>query len=675
MCGFSAILGIDQGESRHARNILEMTRIIRHRGPDDEGYVLVDLEGRATAYLGDDSPYTQSSPESAISCQAQHINTADDRETLVALGHRRLSIVDTSAHGHQPMTSPDGSYWIVFNGEIYNYKEIAADLNALGVSVPNTSDTEVLLKAYEHWGEDCVHHFNGMFAFVIVDLKKRTVFAARDRFGIKPLYYYVHPQGMIALASEIKQFTVLPDWRAKINKQRAYDYLVWSATDHTNETLFQNVSQLLPGEAVSISFDEIASKGFPSAPKLPVYRWYTLEAEPFSGTFDDAAHRFRELLTRSVRLRMRSDVPVGSCLSGGLDSSSIVMLMNEILNNGAGGKVSTFSVCSKVQRFDERKWMDIVLDKVNATPHFTYPSLDRLFADLPDITWHQDEPFSSTSIYAQWNVFQLASETNVTVMLDGQGADEQLAGYDNFFGVRLAHLLTRFKWLSLARELASIKQLRGYSPLRMLMIMADNAFPVTITNQLRKLANKANAKPDWIDITRLGAQPIDPLGKYHARSTSIKAVNHAQITATHLQQLLHFEDRNSMAYSIEARVPFMDHHLVEFVLGLPDEFKLENGVTKRVLREGLKGVLPEPIRLRMDKIGFQTPEETWMRGDQKEIFLKEVENTIERSNGILTEAALERCKAIFDGKVGYSNLPWKIISFGAWLKAFDVELN
>jgi len=262
-----------------------------------------------------------------------------------------LSILDISPYGHQPLCDSSSRYWIVFNGEVYNYKEIRDELEALGHLFVSGTDTEVILNAYKQWGKDCLNHFNGMWAFIIFDTKNGNLFVSRDRFGVKPLYYWYSPEGFLAFASEIKEFTVLPGWKAKLNGSRAYDFLVSEAglANHTSETLFQDVYQLRGGEAVEVQVSTLSTK-------LPIYRWYDLKINKFDITFEEAEKEFLELFQDAIRIRLRSDVPVGSCLSGGLDSSSIVCIVNDILKEEKLEEIQqTFSVCSDVEVFDERK--------------------------------------------------------------------------------------------------------------------------------------------------------------------------------------------------------------------------------------------------------------------------------------------------------------------------------
>jgi len=676
VCGLAGLVLANGGGNPAA--IREMTSIVRHRGPDDEGIVhFVGLGLDPIVLGGEDTPvdvYASSTPyaptPSAMPAQL--------RNSRVSLGHRRLSIIDASASGHQPMCTSDRRYWIVFNGEIYNYIELREDLRKQGYCFESQSDTEVILAAFQAWGTQCLDRFNGMFAMLLFDRSEGKLLAARDRFGIKPLYYWVSPLGELAFASEIKQFTVLPGWAAEINGQRAYDYLAWGLTDHTHETLFSGVFQVRPGTLLEVNVSESPAGQSRSAPgrPLPTSQWYTLTPRPFTGSFEDAAEQFRDIFTQAVCLRLRSDVPVGSCLSGGIDSSSIVCTMERLLAAGGdNGAQRTFSACADVERYDERRFIDEVVRATRVEARYVYPSLQDLFAVLDRISWHQDEPFGSTSIFAQWCVFRLAAESGVTVMLDGQGSDEQLAGYHSFFAPRLTGLLKRREFAQLDAELRAVKQLHGIRGPAALKLIMSMLLPRAIRPLARRVASRTPVSPTWLNAPRLGAAPEDPYARRGAITDSVEALSHAQLTSTNLQMLLHWEDRNSMAHSIEARLPFLDFNLVEFALGLPEEYKLALGMTKRVLREAMRGVLPESIRQRTDKLGFVTPEEVWLREREPRAFESLLKGAISNSAGVLNASLLTKFERIVSGDEPFSFVVWRAISFASWMKTFHVNLQ
>jgi asparagine synthase (glutamine-hydrolysing) len=660
MCGIAAIFGKKQKPKLFTK-VQEMTSLIRHRGPDDEGFLWVDERKNCGIYAGKDTPKTVLG-SSLLYAPKKEIPEELKEDICVTLGHRRLSIIDLSVAGHQPMCTPDQRYWIIYNGEIYNYLELKKELIHLGYAFSTSTDTEVILHAFQEWGKGCLNRFNGMFAFVLYDKEKQQGIAVRDRFGVKPLYFWKAPSGYLAFASEIKQFTCLPGWQPKVHAQMAYDFLNWGTIDHGSETLFEGVHQLRGGTYMEFSIKEPAIS-------FQVSRWYYLEPISFKGDFREAAVQYRELLTDAVRLRLRADVSVGSCLSGGLDSSSIVCLMNDLLNQQNAGKQWTFSACSEVQRVDERKFIDVVVKKNDALAFFTYPSHEKLFEELPEIVWHQDEPFGSTSIYAQWLVFKMVRDQNVKVMLDGQGADEQLAGYLGFFGNHFYDLFKNFKWKQLWHEMRQSKTLHPH--LQPKALLFNKLVPDFIRQPIRKMLNKSVKNPEWLNADQLKIDWRDPLAMNPHRSLIDQSL--MQIHHSSLPMLLHFEDRDSMAHSVESRTPFLDYRLVEFTLGLPAEFKMAQGWTKRILRESMAGVLPDAIRWRTDKLGFATAEEEWVKKYAPDQFRKGVLESLEASNGILKPLILSLTEKMIQGKMPFDHVLWRWICFGQWVKRFKLS--
>ncbi|NGX57533.1 MAG: Asparagine synthetase [glutamine-hydrolyzing] 1 [Chlamydiae bacterium] len=619
MCGIAALFG--NVPSREA--IKQMTDLVAHRGPDGEGFRY----------------FTR--------------NQVD----IAHLGHRRLSILDLSNHGNQPMTSRDDRYHITYNGEIYNYIELKRELEKKGHQFVSHCDTEVLLAAFCEWGPACLSKLNGMFAFVIYDSLKERFFVARDRFGIKPLYLWISNKGYVAFASEIKQLTVLPGFRPGLNHQRAYDFLNWSIHDHTAETLFSDVMQLRGGEYWEGSVDDIQFQ--------PV-KWYFLNDSPFQGSLDDAASLYREFLTDSINLRLRSDVKLGSCLSGGLDSSSIVCLIHDLLGQkNARDQQLTFSACSTVERFDERKFMDQVVSQTNHQAYFTTPDHHTLMAELDEIIWHQDEPFGTTSIFAQWEVFKLAKKHQVKVMLDGQGADEQLAGYTVCYGFHFLSLFRSMRWWTLWREMALARP--TVSHVNPLVLLGSKLLPDWLRVPLRRLYRRPSEKPNWLSFQYLNAEDCDPFPGVD--QLGLPEYCHHMTFTSSLPMLLHFEDRDSMAHSIEARTPFLDWRLVELTLSLSSDCKISEGITKRVLRESMKGVIPKGILDRRDKIGFATAEEVWMK-DSK--FRQILDDAIVSSCGIVLPTVLDDYDQMVEGKEPFSNQYWRIICFGRWMDRYKV---
>jgi len=610
MCGIAALFG-DVPDS-----IVPMTEIVRHRGPD-----------------------------------AGNVR----RFERAHLGHRRLSILDLSEHGDQPMSSPDGRFHITYNGEIYNYLELRRELENQGHRFLSETDTEVLLAAFCQWGPLFLSKLNGMFAFVVYDTVQKRFFAARDRFGIKPLYVWISPGNYVAFASEIKQFTVLPEFAAKLNHQRAYDYLQWSILNHTHETLFAGVMQIRGGEYWEGGLDERF---------FHPEKWYSVPSGAFQGTKEEAAAEYRELLSRSISLRLRSDVPLGSCLSGGLDSSSIVCLMRDQLKTrGLGGQQTTFSACSEVEAINEKRFIDLVVSHCRPKAWYTNPRVETLIAEIDDIVWHQDEPFATTSIFAQWEVFKLARQHHVKVMLDGQGADEQLAGYTSFYTSHLHTLYRTFRWKTLALEMlrAGPSISLGDAAAR----LGSRILPGRLQDPVRKLYGVPSEKCGWICLKARRRHPYT-----EAFNLDVPGLCRHMVLTSSLPMLLHFEDRNSMAHSIEARTPFLDFRLVEFTLGLPGDLRLSNGWTKQVLREAMKGIIPEEIRLRRDKIGFATAEWEWIKQPS---FRKLLAASLEAAEGMISHEVLQEYDRMRAGKAPFSHKFWKTICFGRWVDRFSVK--
>ncbi|MFN9279798.1 MAG: asparagine synthase (glutamine-hydrolyzing) [Betaproteobacteria bacterium] len=643
MCGIAALIRPPGAPA--AICVADMAATVAHRGPDGQGAQTFAPAAGASWHAASDGP--------------------------LGLAHTRLSIVDLSASGHQPMTLANGRWWITYNGEIYNHQALREELQVLGHAFRSRSDTEVLLAAWAQWGPQCLARLNGIFAFVLLDLKEGRVWAVRDRFGVKPLYWWQGPDSTIALASEIKQFTVLPGWSARMQPQRAYDFLAWNVIDHTPHTLFQGVHQLRGGELLSADLAALQRGATPV-----VSRWYTLRPDSQAAKLDrtESAQRFRVLLTDSVRLQLQADVDVGSCLSGGLDSSSVVCVARQLLavHGGQQSRQHVFSARADVARYDEGHFIEAVVAATGVQPHAVVPQPEALFALLPDLAWHQDEPYGSTSAYAQWQVFALARGAGVKVLLDGQGADEALGGYHGFFGPRLADLARRGRWLQVAREVRALQRLHRIGPLQSLARLADPLLPDVLRQRLRAAAHRPSAQVAWLDHGRLGAVPADPFATQGARQPTVRALSQAQLLSTNLPMLLHCEDRNSMAHGVEARVPFLDHRLVEFALGLDDAHKVSDGITKRVLRDAMAGVLPETVRQRHDKLGFVTPEEVWVRRDPGQ-FRQALGRAVEQSQGVLRPQLLQSFDAMLEGRQAFGFEWWRAIAFGAWMDRFSVQ--
>ncbi|PWR70092.1 asparagine synthase (glutamine-hydrolyzing) [Methanospirillum stamsii] len=670
MCGFTAILSLNNNP--FSISLCKNTGdLINHRGPDDEGYLFFMGEDfqNYKIYGGEDTP--ESVLQSHIQyCPNRLISLDKNFDCKLAFCHRRLSIIDLSPTGHQPMCYKN-RYWIVYNGEIYNYIEIKKELITLGHTFISQSDTEVILAAYDEWGVECQHHFIGMWAFLIFDTKKGILFGSRDRFGIKPLYYWFSEEGFLSFASEIKAFTAVPGWKPILNSQIAYDFLIHGISDHTSETFFRGLFQLRGGEYFQNNIEELHDS-------LSVKKWYTINREELPDHLEEIQDQYLAKLSDSISIHLRSDVPVGSCLSGGLDSSAIVSLIYKSRqNNSNNQQQQTFSACSDQKQWDETDYINEVLKGKDISPHFIIPDVEGLFDTLKQLLWHQDEPFGSTSIYAQWLVFQSAKANNIKVLLDGQGADEVIGGYHYFHDIHIANLLLKRKIRKLIQESIAIHKLhsRGY-----LDIMKSSLYFIFCNSRIGKPYlihyEKEKLTPDWLDVDKLQSNLSLPLllpesGK--EKDLFTRYCYH-QTFYTSLPALLHYEDRNSMAHSLESRVPYLDNRFVEYIINLPEKCKIHGAITKYIMRFALKSILPDRVRCRMDKMGFITAEEYWIKVTYQDAFQSSLELAIKNSKGIIKPEAMNYFKKMVSGKIPFSNIVWRIIIFGFWMEMFKVEL-
>lgn len=506
------------------------------------------------------------------------------------MAHRRLAIIDMSAESAQPMSDPTGRYWLTFNGQIYNYVELRAELEGRGRVFRSRGDAEVLLAAYVEWGEECLARLQGMFAFVIFDTSNGEVFAARDRFGIKPLYRYNRGDG-IAFASEIKQFAGLGGFSFKPDADAVAAFLAEGAQDFSQATMVDGVDQLPAGHL--LAFNAAAPGG--AKPR----RWYTLAARalPVTG-IGEAVEAFEPLFAQVIARHLRSDVALGGCLSGGLDSGCIA---SEVARQRPPGETVAPPVFVTAafagMDFDEEARARDIARALNVGLVVVRPSEAGFAAAFDRLVRTQDEPFASSSIYAQYALFEAAQAEGLKVMLDGQGADEIMAGYHSLFHVHAAGLLRQAKFGRFARAVAGRRRANGHGVAGQIARAASLAL---LGGQAGRLAG--SRPPRWL---RRNARMDRPSGLDGRRRWMIgQGV---------LPALLHWEDRNSMAFGIESRVPFLDHSIAEFFMGLPVEVLYDDGTTKPVLRKMAAGRLPPSVTSSHRKIGFEAPGASWLR--------------------------------------------------------------
>lgn len=626
MCGICGV--INKREKIDERLFDKMVDLAMHRGPNDRGIYY-------------------------------------DRH--IALGHRRLSIIDLSSEGHQPFCYKN-RYVMVYNGEIYNYKELRKELEEKGYHFTTKTDTEVLITMYDCYGKECVHRLNGMWAFAVYDKTQNSLFCSRDRFGIKP-FYYQYNNGIFMFASEIKQILAMDNKeKTYANEQRLLEFLVLGDLDCTEETMFADIMQLRGGH--NLYFDV-------GTEKFEIECYYDITKRKLQKhSYEVSCKEFRKLFENSIKYRLRADVPVGYCLSGGLDSSSIVCMADHVIA-GRKNKIEQYAVssCFEDKEYDEQEYIDEVIRSTTVNSYKVFPKEDDLFHELDKIIWHMDEPFSSTSMFAQWNVFKTAKEKGLTVMLDGQGADEQLAGYTQFYAVAFAHYLRRFQLIRFGREVYHYCKDRASTEkyVSVVDVLLNAVVSAFMPNRLkmylkRKLGYGYRNLPFSKEIIE---RVVGERTLYQVSDPTQYSVDMMRCS---MASLLHYEDRDSMAHSIESRVPFLDYKLVESIYAMPMQYKIRNGVTKSVMRDGLKGILPDKIRNRISKLGFVTPEDKWINNNFEE-FRLELKEASHRLNGLIDE---KRIMEWFDnrkGKMERGNfLAWRIICAGHWMSVFNVSL-
>lgn len=599
MCGFSGVVAPRTLSAAEIWQLERATTLLRHRGPDDEGFALIGANGAAQDFRGDDSI-----PECA---GLPHITDAVPRTETIALGARRLSIIDLTASGHMPMTDGEG-HWLVFNGEIYNYCELRRQLIQLGHRFHSGSDTEVLLRAYVQWGTACLEHFNGMWAFALWDGRQKKLFCSRDRFGEKQLYFHLTSEGVLWFASEIAPLRLAANGSIRVNQSLVWDFLLYGLADHTAETFFSGIQQLLPGTFLMFSPN--------CAPQ--VTRYYDLKSRPVGvpRNLSEASHQLREYLQDSVRLRLRSDVPVASFFSGGLDSSSIVALADRILpslNGNSPYKVlRTYThAYAEGHPYDESPRLHAALGRLaSVDARFIPASQENFKRDLLSLVECQEQPFHNVSIFAAYNLLRLIHERDgIKVVLSGEAGDELLAGYQRvYLPLHLSRLLTSFRWRTWLGEVSA------WNWPTALKASAKGFFrklPWWLRAPLQRFRNPVVSllRPEFLHAHAERDRQI----AQEWRSLDLNARLVADLVQFNLPQLLRHLDRNAMQWSIETRVPFLDHRLVEFACSLPEEWKLRNGYSKFVLRRAMARDLPDEIVWERSKLGFGMAEQFWLK--------------------------------------------------------------
>jgi asparagine synthase (glutamine-hydrolysing) len=618
MCGFVAVVGHD-GWRPDVSVVQAMTDTIVHRGPDDSGI------------------HTHGS---------------------VALGFRRLSILDLAPSGHQPMVSPDGRHVLVFNGEIYNYIELREELKKLGHQFRSTGDSDVLLAAYREWGTRCVERFNGMWAFAILDQTTGTVFGARDRFGVKPLYCHRQEKFTI-FASEIKAIRDSGLMQARVNWDTVSRWLLEDHLEVDTSTFLSGITSVPPGTAFEID----------AAGKMRSWSYWNIlngaiRPEP------DVAAQFRDLFEDAVRLRMRSDVPVGVLLSGGLDSTSIFCgMFRQLQAEASDAPLNAF--CFMSERFDETRYINATLENRNSKLHrLEFTSLE-LWRDVDRHLAFQDEPVHSATSVIGFKLMELARSRGVKVLLNGQGADEVLAGYPTYFRHYWSTLLSQGQFARAREEVREYAAIHGGSSTGLLAEPAERLLHSALQGVpgYRQLSaakrGKRLSRHAWYRGPILSATPATlTYGRPSLAQELRQSVERAP-----LPLYLRVEDRNSMASSLEVRLPFLDYRLVSLAFALPDRVKLQGPWNKHLLRESMRGRIPEIVRTRPDKMGFPTPIDDWFRKDWHAPMRELIDECAPLLQGICDTQAIARdLEQHRQGLVNQGGALFKAAQLALWLR-------
>lgn len=620
MCGIVGIVRFDGGSVKKEL-LSSMLHTIKHRGPDDEGIY---------------------------------------RDRHIGLGHVRLSILDLTEAGHQPMTDPTGRYTIIQNGESYNYIELREELQAMGYTFKTQTDTEVVLNGYIAWGEKVLDRLNGMFAMAIYDKQEQTLFIARDRFGVKPLYYHLG-DGQLVFASEIPVILNALPGKPKANENAIFDYLVFNKTDQTEETFFADIFKLQHGCCVTLDLKQSYTKE-----TLPVRKWYDLServrdlrSQISNLGFEKAKEEYMRLFKRAIELRLRSDVPWGVCLSGGIDSSAITATIIRELKQP---DVHSFSaVYRKGCWADESHFID-EFKGIVPNMHYIHPDAERLLAHLDDYVRIQGEPTPTVSPFALYCVLEEASKY-VKVILDGQGSDEALAGYEYIPGMYYKTLFTHLKWGRLMKELIQYRRL--HHSWRHIKYMVFFMMPSRMRTKVRVM-QRGYIDPAFV-ARHKDSVIADKL--YGTNTMTEMLVAHFEYKLEHLTK---WGDRDTMAFGVEGRSPFLDKDLVEYSIALKDELKIKGGYTKYIIREVMKGIMPEKVRLRVDKKGFSVPQDEWFRKEKFQKLVNDIlsSESFAKRGYFVPEEAKKLYQRHLSGEINISKDIWKWINLELWFREY-----
>lgn len=585
MCGISVLFHKQYISPDLYEQFIISLKKIEHRGPDDEGVVLINTTNGNYKIVRTDKTHAEF-------CNITSLNEINLNDYNLIFGHKRLSILDLSVNGHQPMQGHDGS-WIVFNGEIYNYIELREELKLLGCHFKTNSDTEVLLEAYKTWGIDCQNKFNGMWSFCLWDNSTKKIVISNDRFGVKPLYHYERADCFL-LFSEIKQINAFSNFKLQLNQNHINDFINFGFLDTNQETIYENVNRFKKSNFIEFSPVNY-SEGVILKNQTP---YYILKKSSIDINEKDAIDKFRAILYDAVKIRMRADVDFGFALSGGIDSSAVLYMARNInKDENRNNELLGFSaIFPEHKGIDESPFVKIVTNDLPCKTYYSKAMDEFTFESFENHIYHQDGPMQGTSYLAQWSVYKKAQEAGIKILFNGQGADEVFAGYHHHFYRYCRYLLMQGKvieYLCLVNTYCDLKQ------------MPKSKVHKIVMNEI-KLSTKI----------KLGVSKFDhQLLKYWNEIDTLDELLLRDFDTYQLPLYLRADDRDSMAFSIESRHPFMDYRLVEFGYSLPNKWLIKNGWQKYIIRESMSE-MPESIRYRKDKKGFVTPQDEWIKNNK-----------------------------------------------------------
>lgn len=619
------------------------------RGPDDRGYAVFNRQGR-------------------LSADEKRRFIDDESGDALLLGQTRLSIIDLSPAGHQPMSSADGRYTLVYNGEVYNYLELRRELEACGLTFHSRTDSEVVLKALINWGPDSLLRFTGMFAFALYDAVEQSLFCARDFFGIKPFYWTAAGPTGFAFASELPALFNIPGARRRLDWQNAYRFLAHGLVDDGDRTLLHDFHQLPPAHwmRVNVRTGQVE--------EISRY-WQVPLPTPQKISFDEAAEELRAIFLESVRLHLRSDLPLGVALSGGIDSSAITCAVRHLEPDMPLHSFTYAAIDSP--DISEEKWAELVVKDSKAIAHKALVRPQELVDDLDLLITRLGEPFGSTSIYAQHRVFRLAREKGIAVTLEGQGADEMLAGYFGYPEYRMQTLLGKKQWLTALGVVYSARRWPDRDAKAMRKQFLKAYLPPAIWGRLRGLFREQPG-PDysWLNAEACTERGIDldidwSTGIYHSPDKVRQMLAH-QLTWSGLPNLLRHGDRNAMSYSIESRVPFCSKKMAEFCLSLPENFLIaDNGTSKAVFRKAMRGIVPDALLDRRDKIGFATPERKWF--GTLAPWVEENLQSASSSQLMHGPVVMQIWREVLNKSRRFDRRIWRWVNYLRWKEIFAIE--